>query len=272
MILVGLPAAGKTTFYQRHFAATHRHVSKDLSPNAAGREARQRRLMAEILAEGASLVVDNTNPTIADRAAIMTIARAHGARVIGYFFDVTTRQAVARNAERTGRQKVPNVDRSVYASASGLHKGAYILKEAEGGAPEIILIATGSEVQLIVAAQKMLAERGTRARIKAWMIRYGVQGSALPGLSTSGIFKGTEGIQSECTPGELLGSTTPRDSVRGKKLNACPPTAPNPRSNVCQSIFLVRPLSTFPASASTPQSLPIFFRANTCGIPVVAET
>ena len=39
----------------------------------------------------------------------MAIARAHGARVIGYFFDVTTRQAVARNAGRTGRQKVPNV-------------------------------------------------------------------------------------------------------------------------------------------------------------------
>src|SRR2546421_6893975 len=58
------------------------------------------------------------------------------------------------------RQKVPNVDRSVYAPASGLHKGAYILKEAEGGPPEVILIATGSEVQLIVAAQKMLAERG----------------------------------------------------------------------------------------------------------------
>ena len=58
MILVGLPAAGKTTFYQRHFAATHRHVSKDLSPNAAGREARQRRLLAEILAEGASVVVE----------------------------------------------------------------------------------------------------------------------------------------------------------------------------------------------------------------------
>src|SRR5439155_20645140 len=107
--LVGLPAAGKTTFYQRHCAATHRHVSKDLWPNAAGRDARQRRLLAEILAEGASVVVDNTNPTIADRAAIMTIARAHGARVIGYFFDVTTRQAVARNAGRTGRQKVPNV-------------------------------------------------------------------------------------------------------------------------------------------------------------------
>ena len=85
------------------------HVSKDLWPNAAGREARQRRAIDEALAAGSSVVVDNTNPSAADRAALMELARARNARVIGYFFDVSTRAAVARNAARSGREKVPNV-------------------------------------------------------------------------------------------------------------------------------------------------------------------
>jgi transketolase len=63
------------------------------------------------------------------------------------------------------RQKLPNLDRAVYAPAEGLRRGAYILREAEGGAPEVILIGTGSEVSLIVEAQKMLAGKGVRARI-----------------------------------------------------------------------------------------------------------
>jgi len=109
VILVGLPGAGKTSFYEQNFAASHRHISKDLWPNAAGREPRQRRELADALASGASVVVDNTNPSVADRAAIIAIAHASGARVIGYFFDVTTRQAIARNAERRDRKKVPNV-------------------------------------------------------------------------------------------------------------------------------------------------------------------
>src|SRR5947209_18261507 len=109
VILIGLPGAGKTTFYRERFAATHVHVSKDLWPNGAGREARQRRAIDEALAAGSSVVVDNTNPSAADRAALMELARARNARVIGYFFDVSTRAAVARNAARSGREKVPNV-------------------------------------------------------------------------------------------------------------------------------------------------------------------
>ena len=58
------------------------------------------------------------------------------------------------------------------------------------------------------------------------MMRSGVHGSALPGLSTSGIFSTGVGAHSECTPGELLGSTTPSASVRGKKLSICPLTVP----------------------------------------------
>lgn len=108
MILIGLPGAGKTTFYRRHFPS-HTHVSKDLWPNAAGRDARQRRAIDEALAAGRSVVVDNTHPAVADRAPIIAAARARGAQVVGYFVDVTTRAAVARNAGRTGREKVPNV-------------------------------------------------------------------------------------------------------------------------------------------------------------------
>ena len=57
------PAAGKTTFYRRYFAATHRHVSKDLWPNARRRDARQREVFHEALDRGESVVIDNTSAT-----------------------------------------------------------------------------------------------------------------------------------------------------------------------------------------------------------------
>jgi predicted kinase len=109
VIFVGLPGAGKSTLYRERFANTHVHVSKDLWPNAAKREARQQKLLEDSLAAGLSVVVDNTNPSIAERAPLIGIARARGAHVVGYFFAVATRAAVARNANRTGKDKVPNV-------------------------------------------------------------------------------------------------------------------------------------------------------------------
>jgi transketolase len=62
------------------------------------------------------------------------------------------------------RQNLPVVDRSVYSSAEGLAKGAYILKDSDG-TPDVILIATGSEVQHAVAAQTLLAAQGVKARV-----------------------------------------------------------------------------------------------------------
>ena len=121
MILIGLPGAGKTTFYRRHLS-THTHISKDLMPNASGRDARQSRLIDQALAAGQSVVVDNTHPTKAERTAIVETARAKGARTIGYFVDVTTRAAVARNAGRAGREKVPNV--AIFTVAKRLQRPA----------------------------------------------------------------------------------------------------------------------------------------------------
>jgi transketolase len=63
------------------------------------------------------------------------------------------------------RQNVPVLDRSLYSSADGLRRGAYILSDAAAGALDIILIASGSEVQLAVGAQKRLQDLGIGARV-----------------------------------------------------------------------------------------------------------
>jgi transketolase len=62
------------------------------------------------------------------------------------------------------RQNLPVFDRAGMGAADELRRGAYVLKEAEGGAPEIILMATGSEVGLALGAQQELAKQGVRAR------------------------------------------------------------------------------------------------------------
>ncbi|MGE5140947.1 MAG: transketolase [Rudaea sp.] len=63
------------------------------------------------------------------------------------------------------RQAMPTLDRQVYAPASGLRRGAYILSEATSGKPDVILIASGSEVALALGAQKQLQERGVQVRV-----------------------------------------------------------------------------------------------------------
>jgi transketolase len=63
------------------------------------------------------------------------------------------------------RQDVPVIDRTRYASAEGLRRGGYVLADPEGGDPELILIATGSEVALALAAHEQLSSDGVRSRV-----------------------------------------------------------------------------------------------------------
>ncbi|MBN9388286.1 MAG: transketolase [Chloroflexi bacterium] len=63
------------------------------------------------------------------------------------------------------RQKLPVLDQEKYAKASGLAKGAYVISEAQGGKPQLILIATGSEVSLALDAQAKLQEAGVATRV-----------------------------------------------------------------------------------------------------------
>lgn len=109
VILIGLPASGKSTFFRERFAATHDHVSKDLLRNNRKPQRRQEHLIAESLASGRSVVVDNTNPSVAVRASLIAIARKHGAQVSAYFFPTEARDALRRNRAREGRERVPDV-------------------------------------------------------------------------------------------------------------------------------------------------------------------
>ncbi len=63
------------------------------------------------------------------------------------------------------RQALPTLDRTKYASAEGLRRGAYVVADAPGGKPDVLLLATGSEVSLCIEAYKQLAAEGVNARV-----------------------------------------------------------------------------------------------------------
>jgi transketolase len=63
------------------------------------------------------------------------------------------------------RQAVPTLDRTKYASAEGVRRGAYILADADDGRPQVLLLGTGSEVALCVQAYEMLETEGIKARV-----------------------------------------------------------------------------------------------------------
>jgi transketolase len=63
------------------------------------------------------------------------------------------------------RQNIPTLDRGKYASAEGVARGGYVLADAQGGKPEVILIGTGSELHLCVEAHEKLTAEGVKARV-----------------------------------------------------------------------------------------------------------
>jgi predicted kinase len=140
VLFIGLQGSGKSSFYRERFAATHVLVSKDLWPNAKKREARQRRLIAQALAEGRSVVVDNTNPRVEDREPLIALGREHGARVVGYAFESDLEACLARNAGRVGRARVE--DKAIHITsrklrwpslAEGFETLFHVRLEPEGG-------------------------------------------------------------------------------------------------------------------------------------------
>jgi predicted kinase len=142
VIFTGLHASGKSTFFRERLAATHELVSKDLFPNNRNRNRRQEGLIRAALSAGSPVVVDNTNPTVEDRRALVELGREHGARIVGYFFESPTRESVRRNRSRAGKAKVPDV--AIYATARRLVPPSY----AEGFDELFRVRLTGSSFEV----------------------------------------------------------------------------------------------------------------------------
>jgi predicted kinase len=123
IILMGLQASGKSTFYRSHFAATHAHVSKDLLRNNKKPGRRQMQLVEEALQAGQSVVVDNTNPTPREREPLIRLGHEYGAGVIGYYFESETRSSIERNKTRSGKARVPDV--AIYVTSKKLVRPTY---------------------------------------------------------------------------------------------------------------------------------------------------
>ena len=107
VILTGLQGAGKSTFCRERFYATHVRISLDVVRTRH----RERRLVETCVETGTRFVVDNTNPTRADRAVYITAARASRAfpfRVVGYYFRSTFADCVRRNDDRPSPQRIPH--------------------------------------------------------------------------------------------------------------------------------------------------------------------
>jgi predicted kinase len=105
VLFIGPPAAGKSTFYAARFAQTHLRLSLDMLRTRH----RETLLVNACLAARQPVVIDNTNPTRAERAVYIGLARASGFRITGYRFEAPYAQLLARNAVRRGRAKVPEV-------------------------------------------------------------------------------------------------------------------------------------------------------------------
>ena len=103
VILIGLPASGKSTFYNRMFSKTHLRINLDMLKTRT----REKALIDTCLLTKTPFVVDNTNVKVADRKGYILLAKEHGFLVHGYYIASSVERCLAMNDLR--QEKVPRV-------------------------------------------------------------------------------------------------------------------------------------------------------------------
>ena len=110
ILFCGIQASGKSSYYKAHFADTHIRFNLDMLRTRH----REALLFHACLQAKQPCVIDNTNPTAAARAKYLAPARAAHFQSIAYYFDTSFADALARNAARSGKARIP--DRAVIAT------------------------------------------------------------------------------------------------------------------------------------------------------------
>ena len=104
VIFIGIQATGKSTFYAQYFFKSHIRLSLDMLHTRY----REQLLFNACLEAKQPFVIDNTNPTIEDRARYIVPARKSKFNVFGYYFQSSTQAALQRNAQRSGIERIPD--------------------------------------------------------------------------------------------------------------------------------------------------------------------
>jgi len=102
ILMMGIQGSGKSTFCQK-FLTEYKRINLDTLKTRH----REQTAIEECFEKGESFVVDNTNPTKADRERYITQAKNRGYKVVGYFMESKIKECILRNNERTGRACVP---------------------------------------------------------------------------------------------------------------------------------------------------------------------
>ena len=103
IILIGLQGAGKSTFYKERFFTSHMRINLDLLKTRR----REQRLFQMCIETRTPFVVDNTNPTRANREVYIRAAKEARFRIIGYYFQSRVEDCLNRNKQRPASQQVP---------------------------------------------------------------------------------------------------------------------------------------------------------------------
>jgi predicted kinase len=122
VLLIGIQAVGKSTFFQRRFANTHIRLNLDMLKTRH----RESILLKACIDAKQPFVVDNTNVTPEERARYIASAKAAGFRVVGYYFQSRLSDAIQRNRRRVLPKAIPDV------AIAGTHKRLQVPSPAEG--------------------------------------------------------------------------------------------------------------------------------------------
>ncbi len=102
---MGLQASGKSTFYREKFIDSHIRLNLDMLKTRH----REQILFNACLAAKQSVVIDNTNPTLADRQRYIKPAKEKNFQIIGYYFESKIEDCKIRNSQRQGKKVIPIV-------------------------------------------------------------------------------------------------------------------------------------------------------------------
>jgi predicted kinase len=119
IVFVGIQGSGKSTFYHQRFFHTHVRINLDMLKTRT----RENILIHACIQARQRFVVDNTNPTREARQKYIAAANTAKFRLVACYFDSSPDEALLRNAERSGRARVP--DKAIHATHRKLEPPAY---------------------------------------------------------------------------------------------------------------------------------------------------